>query len=193
MIPGLLGTGFLANKLMGGDPTKEVPDLPDFSGSQNNEIFGTVQDQSRRSEGDLLASQLAGAKGAGAQFLDQDSRFDQGLGGNDPALSDALKKRSSRAFSSNYSNLEKQLKSQAPSLRMNRLMTPQEKFAQHAMNDVEIAKMKMGIETQKYAARANTIKGILNFGGAVGGGLMGGMQGAQVGGQLGGAPIGMGG
>jgi hypothetical protein len=173
------------------DPTKGYKEaesyarLPDETFEQKAALKG-VSEASKRGTGELMQQYLEGARPSGQQMLAGGEQFQAGLGGQDLGVSEALRRRSQKAFQSQYGDLEKSLAANIAAKRMERLQAPLGALRQRAAANIGIARMRSNLEAQKYAARANTIKGALGMAGAVVGGVFGGPMGAQIGSQAGG-------
>lgn len=197
---GLLGLG--AAKQLGSDPTSGMPGgIPDTMSPGLASQLTQVRDQSQRGEQDLIDSQLHGTREAANPFLAANNRYSSSLGNFDPAMNDAINKKLGKNFERDYSNLGRNIRLEAPNYRMQRLATPMDMFAKQAELDIDLARARSGLEAEKYAARANTVRSVLGFAGTIGGAGAGAMlagpgmamqgagTGAQFGGGLGGQQI----
>lgn len=182
---GLIGgpAGALLGGLGGGDPTGGVPQFDETA--ENPELkkaLGNSQLQSNRGESDLAAMQLRGAENAKSLFNGRGL-----LGENvDPAIA----AKAQKAYATSFNDLNRKVKNEAGTYRMQRLNAPIQAIAQKAQFEQMLSQKRFEYDFNKYAARANVMKNIFGLAGAVGGAAIGGGLGAQVGAGAGGQNVG---
>jgi hypothetical protein len=159
---------------------------------QYRDMMNRLRAESRESEEGLIKRQLNKVEEDPQNLLARQQSELQG----DQALGQALSRRNKRGYDVAFSDLNRQLKLDAPSYRMARLKAATGAISKEGAIQRLAQNTATQNELERYKSRQQTITNVLNVTGAVAGAYLGGagaggttstaIQGASVGGSIGG-------
>lgn len=118
-------------------------------------------------------------------LIKSDERFNEGLGGADKAMLQAVQNKYKSQFAGDFSRIAQKNEMQAQGDQLRKLETATELANQELQMNMQKQALKYKMKQAKKAARGQLLGAVLGIAGAGVGAMYGGPQGAMAGGQLG--------
>ena len=153
---------------------------------QTKESIQNIADASMGPASNIARKELTGTEEM-RRFITPDQSFEKGLGGeiSQPAISDAINRRSLSKYGEEYGALKSRTNYQAMNEKFKRLSEAANLVAMENEHNQRVREMRYQIAKQRKAARGAMLGSILGIGGAVAGFAVGGPAGAMAGSQIG--------